>query len=50
MAKFVCPHCDSDFSNGEDSVMSQAINHMQSSHDKEVSSDWVKGNMDAHED
>lgn len=48
MVKFVCPHCDREFSNGKGSVISKAINHMENRHDKEVSRDYVKGNIDAH--
>lgn len=50
MVKFVCPHCDSDISNGGDSVVSQAINHMEDSHGQDVSRDWVQGNIDAQAD
>lgn len=52
MVRFVCPEsgCDHEFSNGESSVISQAINHMQDAHGRDVSREYVQGNMDAHGD
>lgn len=52
MVKFVCPEsgCEHEFSNGSSSVISKAINHMQEMHGREVSRDYVKGNIDAHGD
>ena len=48
MAKFVCPKCDVEMSNGRSSMINEDVDHMHDKHDRYVSRDYVRGLVDAH--
>lgn len=48
MAKFVCPECGAEMSNGKSSMVSDGREHMDNEHGKDVSRDYVRGIVDAH--
>lgn len=49
MAKFVCPECGDNITNGRGSVINDAEEHMEDQHGKEVSRDYLQGVIDANQ-